>query len=200
MSLVRNNHFCQTEEIADQHLVTSITSANTTSPHSNNCSCLPQCSRNSCFKNLWSKGGVLILLWNIIIGLIYGLSLSLVRAQFQSHFDPFMYTEYQILGIIGYFTLGQMLLYPLGGLLADLWFGHYKIIISSGIMITFGIIFVFVVATLYTKHPEGQDGKCDKIVNIFFFCCGNVVVASWVLRVPIQCGSVWFGSVHGGTE
>ena len=176
MSLGRNSHSCLIEEVTDQHLVTSVTSANTTSPHSNNNSYLRQFSRNSCFKNLRSKGGVLILLWNVIIGLIYGLSQSLADAAFRSDSEPFKYSEYQVLGILGCFTLGQMLLYPLGGLLADLWFGRYKIIISSGIMITFGFVFVFITATLFTKHPEGQDGKWDKIVNIFFGVVGMLLL------------------------
>ena len=169
MSLSNDSHSCGPEEMNDSHIVTSVTSACIISPHSGRSRSPPRCLRcPRCFKNPRSKGAFLILLWNVIIGFLYGLSLSFASVANQKDTHPFKISVYYTAGILGAVSFGQMLMYPLGGILADLWFGCYKILFFSGIKITLGFIFLFIVATLYTRKLEDTSGKWEYIVFYFF--------------------------------
>ena len=110
-----------------------------------------------------SKGLVIILLWNIIVGLIYGTVQCLgVAVSLGPHDQSATYTEksfkfsiYIILSGFGLLALCQIFLFPISGLMADIWYGRYKVITVSVILITMGCLIFSVMAILYlvTNNP-----------------------------------------------
>ena len=109
---------------------------------------VPQrCSLGRYFSIPTTKSLMLVILWSILIGFIGGLINSSPSKAVSSIYDKkniLLYTElflYIVLAI-------AMMLYPLGGLLADVYFGRYKIIRASLITMAvamFILVIVFVV-------------------------------------------------------
>ena len=103
---------------------------------------------NSCLEKVFhhriclrSKAVALILLWNVIVGIIYGTLQCAVMATSTRLKGKSPVEKAQIIvgGFVG-IALIQMTLFPLGGLMADIWQGRYRIVYLSFIKITLGFI------------------------------------------------------------
>ena len=103
---------------------------------------------NSCLEKVFrhriclrSKAVALILLWNVIVGIIYGTLQCAVMATSSGlkGKSPVEIAQIIVGGFVG-IALIQMALFPLGGLMADIWQGRYRIMYLSFIKITLGFI------------------------------------------------------------
>ena len=149
-----------------------------------------------CF--IWSfkysnyKGIILILLWNVIIGMTDGiiqLSVLLLSLQESHHSirapSPFKKSIYFIMGTYGMLAVIQMILYPLSGLIADLKFGRYKVVIFSQSLLTLSFIVSAIVSMLDLL------GRADSTVRNAF-----IVLMSASVLVGFACfrsNAVHFG-------
>ncbi len=104
-------------------------------------SCVYYVSKRKLF--ICSKGVLFILLWNSVIGLIHGITqfatLQLSLGHYNKHGEPFYsYTVvvYLCLGLFGTIAVNQMIFYPLSGLLADVRFGRFKVVVFSLTFVT----------------------------------------------------------------
>ncbi len=95
----------------------------------------------TCFK--MNKGVLLILLWNVVVGIIHGIVnvviLQIAIGDLNKQEEPeysFLVAVYLCCGMLGGIAFGHMIVDPLSGLLADIKFGRYKVIILSLTFVT----------------------------------------------------------------
>ena len=84
------------------------------------------------------KGIFMILLWNFVVGVVYaGVMYSMIVVILQFHVSTFNKAIYLMVGAIAIFALFQILLYPVGGLIADICCSRYRIInLLSGVLLS----------------------------------------------------------------
>ena len=71
----------------------------------------------------------MILLWNFVVGVVYaGVMFSMIVVILQFHVSIFTKAIYLLVGAIAIFALFQILFYLIGGLIADICCGCYRII------------------------------------------------------------------------
>ena len=166
---MQGSYSCKTHQIEEntiQPLISAVTSA---APHS---SCTPPTPSSktkccgiflTCFKNhricFRSGAAILILLWNIIVGAIYGsLQCAVIAVALSLNKNHHKMKPFRIIQVIaaGLATIAimQILLFPFGGLLADIWYGRYRIIHFSFIKITLGFIFLSIAGILSYLHAK----------------------------------------------
>ena len=95
----------------------------------------------------------LILMWNVIIGITYGMlqcvAVGVALGKGRSHkLSNSSSSLYQVVLILCVVAIGQMILFPFSGLLADLKFGRYKVVTFSQVLITLAFILVMVAGVL----------------------------------------------------
>ena len=92
-----------------------------------------------------NKGVLLILLWNMLVGITYGIveyvPIAATLKERGSDSPPYYIVLNRLLAGYGAFGLVQML-YPVSGLLADVRYGRYTVIKSSLAGIIIGLIFI----------------------------------------------------------
>ena len=160
---------CTIEESTIQPLVSAVTSSPPLPPTH----LQPSKSLLSSRISSNSRGITLILLWNIIIGFIYGLMQCVALAiaiNIRPEKQPFKHAVYIILGIFGTMSVGQMILYPVSGLLADLKYGRYKTITFSQVQITLAFLLLSIagVILLTSKNLESK--------YYFIFCASAILL------------------------
>ena len=147
--------------------------------------------KKKCHVFTTSKGVLLILLWNIIVGLVYGgvvhaamvLSLSL-----QKRTGPFVEVMYKMLGASGVLALIQIFLYPVGGLIADRCCGRYRVVTLSIFSVWFASLLLGIAEVVYlTSSDHGA-------VQIVLF--GIVAFISLIGISGFQANAVQFGLDH----
>ena len=149
---------CTIEESTIQPLVSAVTSSPPSPPTH------LQPSKSLLYSRIFSRsrGITLILLWNIILGFIYGLlqcvAFVVALSNKKVEKQPFKHVVYIFLGIFGIMSVGQMILYPLSGLLADLKYGRYKTITFSQVQITLAFLLLSIagVIILTSKTLESK--------------------------------------------
>lgn len=131
------------------------------------------------------KGVFLILLWNVMVGVIYGLLLcvAIAVAVNKSKYS-FKVAVYICIGIFASISLGQMFFYPLGGLLADIKYGRYKVITFSQVQITLSFILLVIGGVLI------EEGSHDFIAAIVATISGIFLLIGFS---GFQSNAVQFG-------
>ena len=114
-----------------------------------------------CFRNCHicskSKGAPVLLLWNLLVGFIYGFLLFSVNGIFLSNQGPpgppLSTLVHVLLGVYIFLGLIQVF-YPVGGLVSDLCCGRYRIVTFSLFNIWIGLIFLSFVGLIqyYVGH------------------------------------------------
>ena len=143
----------------------------------------------------YSKGILMILLWTIFVGyvyvaVVYG-SLALIlqyRISIEDEKIPFHTVISMIAGAGGTFALLQMLFYPVGGLIADICCGRYRIIISSVFSIWSGLLLCCIVCII--KISIRVD-KTFKIINGMLLSIAALL--SMIGFTGFQANAVQFG-------
>ena len=136
-----------------------------------------------------SKGALMILLWNIIVGFTYGALLSLTAALSVSFTGPLHYVIYIELGGFTLIALIQLLSYPVGGLLADLCCGRYRIVSLSIFKIWLGTVLISIVCMTYISNGF-EEGEARPFV-IFLATAAFIVLAAGF--TGFQANAVQFG-------
>ena len=78
------------------------------------------------FQQIKSKGAILVLVWDVLVSFSTGLMYhSAVSFLYTTPGNSIILKLFQNLFFVSY------ILYPLGGLIADVWIGRYKVIIVS---------------------------------------------------------------------
>ena len=125
-------------------------SANSSSPSS-----LRSKSKCCCLSYLKFAAPVSILLWNLSVRLSYE---AILYAYIVTTFNSFNKKEFSIVvtsWIGGYGLLGLMqVLYPIGGLIADVRYGRYKVIKMSLINNWLGSVVVTVIGVMYSYNAK----------------------------------------------
>ena len=151
--------------------------ADATSKDSSCCKAFSTCLKNHrvCRR---SGAAILILLWNIVVGLVYGiLQVAIIAVSVSSNLHPQLRTVHRIqiavAGIAG-IAVVQIILFPLGGLLADIWQGRYRIIHFSFVKITLGFLLFCagIALSVSIKHPHNADAiaftLCTLLLSLGF--------------------------------
>ena len=142
-----------------------------------------------------SKGVLLILLWNIIVGLVYGgvvfaslaLSLSL-----QKRTGPFVEVIYKMLGANGILALIQIFLYPAGGLIADRCCGRYRVVTLSIFSIWCASLLLGIVDVVYLTSSDDHGA-----VHIATIVLLSIVAFFSLIGISgFQANAVQFGLDH----
>ena len=118
------------------------------------------------------KGICLILFWNILVGVIHGLLQCAAMLLALEHDGTFRKSMYLSLGFLGFLSVCQMLLYPVGGLLADLKCGRYKIVTLSQIQITFSFIILSCMGIVFVITKRQKFAFITGIVSSFMMLIG----------------------------
>ena len=129
----------------------------------------------SCWWKQWtrfklSKAAVIILLWNTIVGVTYGIVLNGALAAIISiaGADNFHPVLYGLLGVFIGISLIQFVFYPVAGLLADICYGRYKVLMMSNITMCCGYVLFMVLSVLViAKNFDIRNGEVaeSKISN-----------------------------------
>ena len=137
----------------------------------------------------------MILLWTIFVGcayvaVVYG-SLALIlqyRISIEDEKVPFHTVISMIAGAGGTFALLQMLFYPVGGLIADICCGRYRIIISSVFSIWCGLLLCCIVCIIKISIREDETFRIiyDMLLLI-------VALLSMIGFTGFQANAVQFG-------
>ena len=159
---------CTFEESTIQPLVSAVTSSPPLPPTH------LQPSKSLLYSQIFlrSRGITLILLWNIIVGFIYGLmqcvAFVIALNSKRTEKQPFKHAVYVFLGIFGTMSVGQMIFYPLSGLLADLKYGRYKTVTFSQVQITLAFLLLSIagVIILTSKNLESE----------YVFLCASAIL------------------------
>ena len=141
-----------------QPLVPTVTSAELPSLHAdptlkdkNCCRVFFTCSKNH-YVCLRSRTAFLILFWNIIVGIVYGsLQVAIIAGSIGLNMKTIKKVQIITAGLAGIAVI-QILLFPLGGLLADIWQGRYRIIHFSFVKITIGLLLLSTCYALTIYH------------------------------------------------
>ncbi len=115
-----------------------------------------------------SKGAVLLLVWNVVVGATYGLVIYGVAgtALHQEEYNYFTIIAF-IFGTMGAIALIQMLFYPMGGLIADVCCGRYRTVTMSMVQIWCGFFVCSITGILYAKETlKGKIIELDTLVVI----------------------------------
>ena len=129
-------------------------------------------------KCVTSKAALLILLWSFMVGLLSGMLLNpdLIVAT-ALPFDNAMITLYIYIYIgVAFITC----LFPLAGILADIKYGRYKIIVTSICIVLFSLIF-FLITTILLLFP----GILVSISALFFAYFACVCISAFILYLGL---------------
>ncbi len=145
-----------------------------------------RCSPRSC-RVRWvrSKGAILVLLWNCLIANNYGLLSKIIAGVLSLYTD-----DGNLIGITNTVIQGLsfVLLYPIAGWIADVYFGRYKVIRTSLQLMWAGVV---VIAACFCIHYSTGIGLAP-------FLYGIIPVAILV----IECGTAGFkaNAIQFGTD
>ena len=108
------------------------------------------CWRKQCTRFKLSKAAAVILLWNTMVGATYGIVLNgaFAASLNVTGSDDFHSILYGILCVDIGISLIQFVLYPVAGLLADICYGRYKVLMFSNITIWCGYAIFMVLSVL----------------------------------------------------
>ena len=116
-----------------------------------------KCNFRRYFSKPTTKSLVLVIVWTVLVGFINGslnLSPSFAVSRLYHEEGILLYTELCLFIVLAI----AMMLYPLGGLLADVYFGRYKIIRAS--LITMAVaMFVAVIVLVYIFQFEVSENS-----------------------------------------
>ena len=111
------------------------------------------------FYRVYSKSSAIhvILLWNLLVGGTYGIVNGAgIAAGFTVKSANFGLTVTLILAALTILALIQCLFYPVGGLIADIWCGRYRVISLSVFKIWLGNAFLLVFIALIAIGPRSE--------------------------------------------
>ena len=116
------------------------------------------------FLYLPSKGAVLILFWTLVVGILYQLITagSILGLNTQMEMNTTFYQVSVDIGVRTVFAIASCL-YPLSGFVADVYVGHYRIIIFSLLLLLCGCISLSVGSVLYFSNVIESQGP--KIIS-----------------------------------
>ena len=124
-----------------------------------------------------SKGALLLLLWNIIVGSIYGGMLDGIVALCVVYRGELSTAICLMLAGFGLMGLFQCLSYPVGGLLADLYYGRYKIVSLSVLklcagLVTLSIACMIFIANGFEEHDQRMIIIALSLISVVLFAAG----------------------------
>ena len=140
-----------------------------------------------------SRSVLLVLLWNVIVGVMYGAVIdTIVAGVLKTVKISSMGVMYSIFGGHAAVAFVQVLSYPVGGLMADLYCGRFRTIFFGLLKIVVGTLLLCVIGILYAiNHYE--LGK-NKVVQHFVLSAGGVVILLFLAGLTgFQVNAVQFG-------
>ncbi len=142
-----------------------------------------------------SKGAGMILLWNAIVGAVFGSVLcSIIGLGYNNRDPPAYKITLIVLGGYAVVALAQMLAYPVGGLISDLCCGRFRIVFLSFFKIWCGSVFACIISVIYiSSHGESfhhHDNVEKKISIVLLVLVYISLVAGFT---GFQANSVQFG-------
>lgn len=149
---------------------------------------------SSCYKTHHicsrSKAAILILFWNVVVGIIYGTAEIMAIASplnsFNSAHTSSNHSIYFIITFFGVIATGQIILFPLGGLLADIKYGRYKIITFSQVKIALGLIVTVIISIADVRNLHIQ-------IHLFYGISGIYILILLLGLSGFQSNAVQFG-------
>ena len=148
---------------------------------------------------LQHKAVLMILMWNILVGATYGAFICAVYAiSFINKPSPVNVTPLHLLLFgYGFIALIQLLFYPIGGLIADICCGRYRIVTLSVFKIVcgFGLLCILTILMETQKekdkfyHKKNGPAKTDFEV----FILGTALILLGAGFTGFQANSVQFG-------
>ncbi len=129
---------------------------------------------------VWSPSVTLILAWTFVVGGIFEGANSATRVSIKGVEDSAIIINrplYLLIGVYGLLAIANVF-YPLGGLLADVWCGRYRMIVTSLFFLWLCLALMTVVAIVHVS----TNGTTTTIVD------GIIFVLSFVMYVPAFAG------------
>ena len=166
------NKYYQINDDTIRPLVSATTSAGASSTQQQN-------APGGCFSRFWyrrrhifpkSKPLFMILLWNIIVGVIYGWIIdTIVGIAMESRQKTFQQAIFIVAGGYALVSFAQILSYPVGGLLADLCCGRLRIVFLSLFKIWVGFLLLVIVGIVaYIYYHNDYKGVLIGIIIIAY--------------------------------
>ena len=137
-----------------------------------------------------SKGSLMILLWNIVVGATYATVLTSGSALVFSKgsYPSFHNIMYALLGGFSLIAAGQFLCYPLGGLLADIYCGRGRIIAISTVKLCCGYgVLILLTIFLAKANYKFEDHPYEYVI------IGVAVILFTMGFTGFQANAVQFG-------
>ncbi len=125
-------------------------------------------SRNySRIKHCYKPTVITMLLWNLLVGCVFTfLVLTPIDKRGNGFGASFTLGGYILLGIM-------QMLYPIGGLAADLHYGRYRIIILSILLIWCGFLFLAITGIMYAVSTKSEiAGTVMALIALIIFVIG----------------------------
>ena len=144
-----------------------------------------------------SKGVLMILLWNVVVGATYaviitaGLAVA-VRNMVTDHLKPILNMYYLFVAYI-FIAVIQVLFYPLGGLIADNCCGRYRIVTLSIFKICCGYGIVLAPMVIFANHDYSTDSEDSVGVAVQSTAMAIVVILFIFGFTGFQANVVQFG-------
>lgn len=137
-----------------------------------------------------------IIVWSILAGTAYSILMNAtatVAATLKQRNSVNEVSVQIIAGVLGLVALMQVLFYPLGGLIADLWCGRYKVIMISLIKLSLGVVLLLCSASIYIAKNEFHRG----MATIWPHATAGIATVAVVLLIAgftgFQSNAVQFG-------
>ena len=149
-----------------------------------------------------SKGVLMILLWNVVVGATYAVIITtglaaalnnLVTDPHKHHQYTIINTLYILLAFYASIAVIQFLFYPLGGLIADNCCGRHKIVALSIFKICCGYGIVLAPIIIFAHHDYDID-KYSLVVKILLITAFGIVIILFIFGFTgFQANVVQFG-------
>ncbi len=137
-----------------------------------------------------SKAAFMILIWNVIVSMTYAavivgaMAIPLILLKMA----PYVVVNYIVIGVYAGIALLQILFYPLGGLLADVFYGRHKIMLGSFFHIGSGYLFLVVLGMIWLTSHNAKE------IVIVTACIGTLVALLLITGFTgFQANAVQFG-------
>ena len=132
-----------------------------------------------------SKAALLILVWSFVIGLLGGMMLNpeIITTTFFNYFMQLL-----IYGGIALVTC----FFPLAGILADIWFGRYKTIITSIYLVLISLFLLILSSIFWVLLVFGYN-LFMAILCLFLVCGGISVIMLYLGVIGFTANVVQFG-------
>ena len=134
------------------------------------------------------KATLIILMWNILVGGTYGTLMYVIFSIDVMNYITQSPSQFHIVLLgYGFVALVQLLCYPIGGLIADICCGRYRIVTFSIFKLICSLIFLTITSILSTVEKENEF---KSIYVVFLTIAGILLTAGFT---GFQSNSVQFG-------